>query len=251
MSDYTTQVRYICENYCELKNSEGYDKVEEIIDNSIGKIFDFNFPIFDENYRCVLERKIIRHFYTREIGLETVGLWKLKLATKLNEIMPYYNQLYKSCDLIVEPLYDVDITKLHSGEFDENTDNKTGTTSGGTTSDNSVTTVRQNDTNYNMLSDTPQGGLQGVETGEYLTQATKNVDDILNNKEDTATRKYTNTMDIGEKGRRGGTDESTDKIRGTVGARSKSALLLEYRKTMINIDMMIIRDLEELFIALW
>lgn len=251
MSDYTTQVRYICENYCGLESSEGYDKVEEIIDNSIGKIFDFNFPIFDENYRYVLERKIIRHFYTREIGLETVGLWKLKLATKLNEIMPYYNQLYKSCDLIVEPLLDVDFTRLHSGEFDENTDNKTGTTSGGTTSDNSVTNTRENITDYNMFSDTPQGGLQGVETGEYITSANKNVNNAENSKEDTTIRKYTNTIDVGEKGKRGGTDASTDKIRGNMGARSKSALLLEYRKTMINIDMMVIRDLEELFITLW
>ena len=54
------------------------------------------FPIFDENYRSVLETKILRHYYTREIGFETVGLWKHYLKTKLNEIMPKYNKLYEA-----------------------------------------------------------------------------------------------------------------------------------------------------------
>ena len=139
MSDYTTQVRYICENYCGLESSEGYDKVEEIIDNSIGKIFDFNFPIFDENYRCVLERKIIRHFYTREIGLETVGLWKLKLATKLNEIMPYYNQLYKSALYEYNPLYNVDYTTERKISDKGNTKSK---------SESGLNSVIDRDNNY-------------------------------------------------------------------------------------------------------
>lgn len=251
MSEFTTQVRYICENYCELDASKGYDDVEEIINKSIGKIFDFNFPIFDENYRCVLERKIIRHFYTREIGLETVGLWKLKLATKLNEIMPYYNQLYKSCDLIVEPLIDVDYTRLHSGEFDENTDNKSGTTAGSQTSGNNVTTNADDTVNYNLYSNTPQGGLNGIEAGEYLTEATKNVTNDKGSQESTTTTKNTSTTETADKGTRDGSDTSTDNIKGTMGARSKSALLLEYRKTMINIDMMVIRDLEDLFMMVW
>lgn len=74
-------------------------------------MFDFQFPIFDESYRSVIETKILRHYYTREIGLETVGLWKLKLNTKLNEIMPYYNKLYKSELIEFNPLYDVELTR--------------------------------------------------------------------------------------------------------------------------------------------
>ena len=96
MSKYTTEVRYICENYANQTESKGYNSVQNILDNSWDKVFDFDFPIFDENYREPLCKKILKHFYTREIGEETVGLWKLRLDDRMNEIMPYYNQLYES-----------------------------------------------------------------------------------------------------------------------------------------------------------
>ena len=96
MSNYTTEVRYICEAKAGLTESAGQNSVNEIIAASLSSIFNFNFPIFDEQYRSVLETKILKHYYTREIAFESVGLWQLKLDTKLNEIMPYYNQLYES-----------------------------------------------------------------------------------------------------------------------------------------------------------
>ena len=57
------------------------------IKNLINNKFDFkmtDYPIFDENYREVLETKILKHFYFREIGFETFALWKFKLNEKLN-----------------------------------------------------------------------------------------------------------------------------------------------------------------------
>ena len=68
MSKYTTEVRFICEQASGLTESKGYNDTNSIIDLAIPKIFNFNFPIFDEGYRGVLERKILKHFYTREIG---------------------------------------------------------------------------------------------------------------------------------------------------------------------------------------
>ena len=113
MSVFTTQLRFICESESGLDESVGYNDVNKVIQNAIPKIFNFPFPIYDENYRAVLETKILKHYYTREIGLETYGLWKLKLDTKLNEIMPFYNELYKSALLNFNPLYDVDVTRQH------------------------------------------------------------------------------------------------------------------------------------------
>ena len=88
MSKYTTELRFICETYADLDQSKGYSDVEDIIENSRAKIFDFPYEIFDEEYKPVLEHKILRHFYTREIGQETVGLFKLQLSQKMNDIMP-------------------------------------------------------------------------------------------------------------------------------------------------------------------
>ena len=67
MSKYTTEVRYICEVSAGLVESVGYSNIGMVIKKCLPKVFDFDFPIFDENYRSVLETKILKHFYTREI----------------------------------------------------------------------------------------------------------------------------------------------------------------------------------------
>lgn len=140
MSKYTTQVRFICETAAGLSESEGQTSVKQIIAAAIPSVFDFDFPIFDENYRTVLETKILKHYYTREIGLETVGLWKLKLDTKLNEIMPFYNQLYKSELIEFNPLYDVDLTRDHTLNRSEQTE-QTGTETADATKNGTVDTT--------------------------------------------------------------------------------------------------------------
>ena len=123
MSKYTTEVRFICESVTGHDNSVGYDDTNQTIIDAAPHIFDFDFPIFDPDYRLPLEVKILRHYYTREISEETVGLWKLRLQDRLNIIMPYYNKLYESSLLEFNPLYDVDLTTNHSG-------NNTGVVSG-------------------------------------------------------------------------------------------------------------------------
>ena len=48
--------------------------------------------------RDELNTKILNHYRFCEIGQETVGRWLFELKTALNEIMPYYNQLFYSAD---------------------------------------------------------------------------------------------------------------------------------------------------------
>jgi len=96
MSKYTTELRFICENLAGFNESVRLNKFDEVIDLAIPKVFNFDFPIWDESYREVLERKILTNFYTREIGYETFGRWQLALRNKLNNIMPYYNILYEN-----------------------------------------------------------------------------------------------------------------------------------------------------------
>lgn len=195
MSRYTTEVRAICEQV--LGHTELHDgaSVNQIITDVAPRIFNFDFPIFDEAYRLPLERKILKHYYTREIGLETVGLWKLKLDTKLNEIMPYYNKLYESELLTFNPFYDVELTRSHNrtakgqektiADSETHTTSSTDTTSHTDTSstlDGKVqtdstgtgTTELTDATSNNQTvkeSDTPQGAIEGLETDTYLTRA--------------------------------------------------------------------------------
>ena len=118
MGNYTTQIRFICESKSGLTESVGFSGIMDAITNSVDDVFNFEWPIFDESYRVPLEIKILRHFYTREIGEETFGLWQLRLCDRLNVIMPYYNQLYRSELIKFNPMYDVDLTTEHERASD-------------------------------------------------------------------------------------------------------------------------------------
>lgn len=134
MSKYTTEVRFICEEAAGLKDSVGYNDVNEVVEKAYPKIFDSSLVFYNEETKARLLPKILIHYYQREIGFETVGLWKLKLNQKMREILPYYNQLYASEALEYDPLKNVDNYHTHEGEHNDNdtenlsiTDNKTQT----------------------------------------------------------------------------------------------------------------------------
>ena len=120
MSKYTTEVRFICEEAIGLKQSVGYNDVNDIVQQAYPKIFDSSLVFHNEETKARLLPKILLHYYTREIGFETVGLWKLKLNQKMREILPYYNQLYASEELEYDPLKNVDNSHTHSGNYQDN-----------------------------------------------------------------------------------------------------------------------------------
>lgn len=319
MSKYTTELRFICETEAGETESTGYSDVDDIITAALPHIFDFDFPIFDENYRTTLETKIIRHYYTREIGLETYGLWKLKLQTKLNEIMPYYNKLYESELFTYNPLYDVDMTTTHVGQkTGENTnvdsrisersnsgtsknvgDETTADTNRATTSGersventgsetntgrtkNSATRDYQRDDAY---SDTPQGTLNNVRNLNYLTNARNIVDTEMTNENGettgasasenkqsetnqqtvtgdntSATKKVSERTDVftennKDEGLNTETSKSTEDyvlhVMGKSAGVNYARMIKDFRDNLLNIDMDVIRELNDLFMLIW
>ena len=287
MSKYTTEVRFICESKSGLENSKGCDDVDEILNNSWNKIFTTKAEIFDENYRAVICKKILKHYYLREICSETVGVWKLWLNTRLEEILPYYNQLYKSALLEFNPLYDVNITRTHNRTIDENktengtstetsTDKNTGSgtrdnTTSGTNKNSGTSSVTDNGSSNSkdLYSDTPQGALTGVETETYLTNARKitNTDSSTSEStnssngeyKDTGNVKYTDTSERANTkngsnsniGTVNNTEEYLESVIGKQGSGSYSGMLKEYRDTFLNIDRMVIAEFDDLFFGLW
>ncbi len=253
MSKYTTEVRFICENSAGLSESEGANNVDSILDKCWNKVFNFDFPIFDENYRQVLCRKILKHYYTREIAHETVGRWKLALNAKLNEIMPYYNQLYKSELLEFNPFYDVDLTRSREGS---GTSNKTSTnteTNSGISKNVSSGKGTSNTDTLNRFSDTPQNSMdtQGIADSVPLTTVTKvNEDNTTTNENtDTITRNDNRTGSGAEN--INSTDKYIETVKGKQGTENYSSLLKKFRETFLNIDMMIIEDCSDCFFTLW
>lgn len=227
MSKYTTEVRFICEQKCLQEESLGENSVDAVIANSWKKIFTTKCAFFDEDYRSVLCRKILKHYYTREIGFETVGLWELWMNRRLEEIMPYYNQLYKSAQLEFNPLYDVDY-KREGNRANDGKAHDWGTSSN----------VNEN-THRDLYSETPQGALTGVETETYLTDARKVTDNGLNSGS-FDNENETNT-----------TEEYTERIYGKMSGGNYSKMLNEYRTTLLNIDMQVIEEFSDLFMGLW
>jgi hypothetical protein len=209
LSEYTAQVRFICESYAGLQESVGADDVNTIVALAAPKIF-MNFPIWDEGYRLTLETKILKHFYLREIAHETVGLWRLRLDTYMNELMPVYNKMYAAVSQEFNPLFDVDITRTHDGTSTDSTNS----------SGNSV----------NKYSETPQGSIQNVLDGKYLTTAQAN--DATSNSNGNSTAQY------------------VERITGKQGTDSYSKLLREYIDKLVNVDMRLMAELEPLFFCL-
>lgn len=216
MSKYTTEVRFICEEAAGLDESHGYNDVNSIVEAAWPKIFDSSLNFYNVDTRNRLLPKILLHYYTREIGFETVGLWKLKLNQKLREILPYYNQLYASEDLEYDPLSNVNATRTHDGSYSDSSDVsnvrdthaietrdlttvddgsksfahdedvilrhvlKTHRDNDETTKDDDKTlhgqdslarTVTSSRDHWVMYSDTPQGGINGVQLAGGVSQS--------------------------------------------------------------------------------
>lgn len=247
VSKYTTQVRFICENKSGLLESVGSDKVDEVIANSWDKVITTKCEMFDESYRQVLFSKVLKHYYLREIGAETVGIWQMWMNTKFEEVMPYYNQLYKSALLEFNPFYDVDVTRSHDGSG-----SSTGSTVGnvdtkvvGSVNVNGSTTGK----NYNLFSDTPQGALTGVESETYLTDARKITDE--GTRHDMTTSNSTSGSDSKTDTTGSSTEKWVETVKGKQGSANYSSLLKQFRETMLNIDLMVIGEFEDLFMQLW
>ena len=235
MSKYTTEVRFICESKSGLEVSGGSSDVDNIIANSWNKIFTSKAPFFDEEYRSVLCQKILKHYYLREICCETVGIWILWMNTRLEEIMPYYNQLYDSAKIEFNPMHDVDLTREHKRtENEEANSNRTSKSNGNSTSTNN---------GKELYSDTPQGSITNLENNSYLTNAT-----ITENKGENTTTldnedESTNNVNT--------TEDYIETITGKQSTESFSSLLNKFRETFLNIDMQVIEEFSDLFFGLW
>lgn len=298
MSHYTTTVRAICETAAGLTSEAGYDDVAQVLNASWDKIFE-DFPIFEEAHREILCKKILRHYYMDEIAFETVGLWKLELNTKMLEIMPQYNSLYKASADIINPLYNKNLHREYDGTStgtskDTRTDNLTDTNGGNvvTKSDSkrtdalkavtdnaSSTTTTTSATNSassdSYTSDTPQGSLSDVKAGKYMTNASigtstgstsgsdsnaststntvNNTGTVSNTTTDTVTdsRTLTKTGTVISDGSDSRTDAHTETVTGYEGSATYAELLKKYSNEIINIDMMIINELSDMFMQIW
>lgn len=195
--------------------------IKSLIDND----FDFglnDYPIFNESYRNTLNNNILNYYYNSEIGFETAELFKFYLNNVMKLIMPKYNILYEKQETsIVNLLGNVDLAENSSRT---NTNNVTSNSA-------SVST------NKNLFQDTPQGQLDftELENQTWATNYTMNNSGI----NDTSSSSGTGTETYGRT------------IRGNNGNKYTIDILDDIKNKFMNIDILIINELSDLFMGIF
>ena len=112
---------------------------------------DDKYPIWKEEHRAELEKKIIEHYYHRQIGAETWALFKYNVNVRMREIMPYYVDIYKTTQYDYNPIENYAMTE----EFIDKAEGSA--TSSGNSSE--------------RVSDTPQNSIDNLDN--YISSASK------------------------------------------------------------------------------
>ena len=177
-----------------------------------------------------LASMIVNHYYMREIGQETIGLFKHYAKVTMEEIMEEYLPLIYSSSIQYDPLINVDYTESFTRTA--NVDN-TG---------RSVSDSTSNGSSLGVNSDTPQGQISkaNILNGNYATStAVTDTDSTINN--------TTNTISGSDS-----EEEYTKTMRGNSGVSATAQKMIEqYRNNIRAINREIIEKLEPLFMGLY
>lgn len=162
MADYTIQLRHVCDLYgrSEVESwFSSYVMSDYLSDEQIFKI------LTSSNWTPEkLAKKIVDHYYMREIGYETPALFSHFAKVKMNEIMESKLPIIWSKYIEYDPLVNVDYVESYTrnieGKSTNNSETKTNeTVNDEKTSENSgesTSTSKENTTSLIVNSDTPQ-----------------------------------------------------------------------------------------------
>ena len=212
MAKYSTELRRIIESRTEeevLSWFEDYELSDYLTAAEIAVIEERGTWSKEK-----LARKIVDHYYVREIGFETVGLFKHQVKVAMQEIMEEKLPLIYSASIEYDPLVNVNFTESY-----------TGTNSGSSSSNSEGLTVN---------SDTPQGQINkaSVLAGTYASS--------------------TSGTDMDDTTTTSGSETYTKTTRGNSGVSATAQKMVQqYRENIIMIDRDIIKDLSSLFMSIY
>lgn len=186
-----------------------------------------HYPIFDEDYRDTLNGLIVDHFWTREIGHETVSLFSNRLRSTMNLEMPTFNRMYLAALEDVGALSTMRVDNVSRGT------SKTETETAGE-SENTATSKAGS---RSVFSDTPQTMLAGNE--DYASNATDN----NSTSDNAAMATESGTSDTNSE------SEGSNTTHGYQGHAGE--LIRRYQESLVNVDRLVIATLEPLFMGIW
>ena len=248
MSKYTVELREIVETFSR-EEVEGYFMDYKLEDY----LTDQEIAVINERgtwSKEKLARKIVDHYYMREIGVETIGLFIQRCKVAMQEIMEEKLPLIYSAAIKYDPLVNVDYTETYAGSNDSTNTQKASTSS--TDASSTQTNTSGKNSGLNVNSDTPQGQISkaNILNGSYASSTTANEDESTsisssNNSGLTDTESETN-------GQNNQTQNYTKKVKGNSGVSATAQKMVQqYRENIIMIDRDIIKDLASLFMGIY
>lgn len=232
MASYTIELRKICELYGreEVENwFTDYELSDYLTSAQIESITSLNIWSKEK-----LARKIIEHYFMREIGFETPSLFKLQAKVLMQEIMEEYLPVIYSNSIEFDPLVNVDFTETFEREIDGTSENE----------GRSNSSSQNNASGLNVNSDTPQGQInkQDILSGAYAsnTNASETESSIVD-ETNTENKGNSNTKETYTRKQKGNSGIST----------TAQALIQQYRDIIRAVDKEIIERVNSLFFGLY
>lgn len=212
-----------------------------------------DYPIFDAAYRPVLNKLITDHFKFREIGMETPAVFKHYLNITMNENMPYFNKLYLSGLLTIDPLIDYKMDETSTRTLDGQSTGAATSAAAGSNEVTATNTDTQTQDNLAVESGTPAGllAIADIKANAYASAAKREDNTATATGSSTNVNSGTNATESANTSAVESTDEYIKAVAGRSGRKSAGELLLDYRKTIINIDRMVLDSLETCFMGVY
>lgn len=195
-------------------------------------LFDQPYNLYNNELKPYFEEKFFQHFMFYEIGFDNINVFKQHLISTLNDIYPKYKQLYETeirCQNI-DFMLNKDLKESYVRKLNGESEGNSQATS---TSDNT-----SNSNDLSIANDTPQNKIDDLD--KYMTSASKTNTNSTNN----STSNANNTI----KNKSNNTEEYELISQGNIGVTSSAELLEKWRNVLINIDLMIFKELENLFL---
>ena len=228
MAKYSMELRKVCDYYTREeveKWFKNYELTDFLRPDEIESIQTANIWSKDR-----LAKKIVDHYFMREIGFETPGLFKHYALITMQEIMEEKLPLIYSSSIKYDPLVNVDYTEKFERSL-EGSANNSGESSSNSSSDS-----------LNINNNTPQTRIskQNLDDGIYASSVNQNGSSI--NDKTTTTNNGSSSSN----------ENYIKNVKGNSGVSATAQKMIEqYRENIIAIDRDIINELNSLFMGLY
>jgi len=198
-----------------------------------------DYPIFDEAHRSELNDKLYRHYKYREIGFETIDMFVDRLRTRMWEIMPPINEIWKTTGYEYNPLDAVDMYS----ESESSSRSQGTAESESAATDKSTGDSKSDSTGRTQTYEMPQTA--NVAGENYATSAGDSASTGLT---ETSSRSDSSSTSRSDTDNRGTSATTSHQHGRTMPAQE---LIRAQRDLIVNLDMLVVEGVSDLFMSLW